>query len=524
MAQRGDFGQRADQGQHPDFAQRAERGAANGSEPPPSVPQPRAASDSAAAGRSPYRSRRSRPRPARRRQPRAAAPRPHGQRLRADVQPRAAPGRPGRAAAGRRRAAAAGLRPPGRPGRRRRPAGPAAAAAAPGAGSAARCRHTARSTRRRRCRRRTVRRPTTARASPSAGRATVGGRRRPAGLRRPAGRPRPARRCGPGALRRLLTAARRSGAGSARLSPPRPRPPARRSPRPAHRWLCPARQRPRRPARAAPDGPAHPPPAGLPGHGRHAAGEHPPQQSFSGGQCGGWSEPDNRADDRFAAFRPDQPTGPTAPRRTEQPAPKERNGRVLVLVSWPLAPGRDPARRRLLVHPPRQHAFNPAIGECVKQSGDTAVTAGCGEAGAFLVVCEGRQPVGLREQAGVGRRAQRRRAAGCSACGPRAPPHPAARPLPPRADILRLVGGSFAAPTSPTRPEAGQPRVAGAVLEQDRFAGRVAADVVGQAAALPSVIIPMAPTLRSRPGPHRRIRRTGPARPDRSAGRAGLGP
>ena len=37
---------------------------------------------------------------------------------------------------------------------------------------------------------------------------------------------------------------------------------------------------------------------------------------------------------------------------------------------------------------PDSSAFNPAIGECVKQSGDTAVTAGCGEAGAFLVVAK----------------------------------------------------------------------------------------------------------------------------------------
>ena len=117
----------------------------------------------------------------------------------------------------------------------------------------------------------------------------------------------------------------------------------------------------------------------------------PQQQSFpsSGAGGGGWNEPDNRPDDRFGAFRPDQPADPPRPDTTERPLPKERNGRVLALVLV--------AAVLLVAIPlgvvywftrPDSSAFNPAVGECVKRSGETAVAAGCGEASAFIVVAK----------------------------------------------------------------------------------------------------------------------------------------
>jgi hypothetical protein len=158
----------------------------------------------------------------------------------------------------------------------------------------------------------------------------------------------------------------------------------------------------------------------------------PPQQSFpsSGAGSGGWNEPDN---DRFTAFRPDQPTDPPRPDAAEQPAPKERNGRVLALVLV--------AAVLLVAIPlgvvywftrPDSSAFNPAVGECVKQSGETAVTAGCGEAGAFIVVskvadqkdCENKQEWVVVPNADAASRVLCLRAQGAAAPGGTPSPGP----------------------------------------------------------------------------------------------------
>ncbi|GAB3055360.1 LppU/SCO3897 family protein [Micromonospora schwarzwaldensis] len=123
-------------------------------------------------------------------------------------------------------------------------------------------------------------------------------------------------------------------------------------------------------------------PAGEPG-GFPPAFPPPPQQGPPA-----WS-PDGPADDsdqgRFDAFKPD------AEPKTEAPAPKVRNGRVLALVLI--------AAVLILAVPlglltllgkiggdDKPAAFDPAVGSCIKQSGATAAAADCGEQGAFTVV------------------------------------------------------------------------------------------------------------------------------------------
>ncbi|SCL38410.1 hypothetical protein GA0074692_5002 [Micromonospora pallida] len=89
---------------------------------------------------------------------------------------------------------------------------------------------------------------------------------------------------------------------------------------------------------------------------------------------------------RFDAFKPEA----TESKPAEQPTPKVRNGRVLMAV---LA-----AAVLILVVPlgslwalgklggSEAPAFNPAVGSCVKQSGEGAVAANCDEQDAFKVV------------------------------------------------------------------------------------------------------------------------------------------
>ncbi|MEU4776296.1 hypothetical protein, partial [Micromonospora sp. NPDC023633] len=107
----------------------------------------------------------------------------------------------------------------------------------------------------------------------------------------------------------------------------------------------------------------------------------PPQQSGPSWDQGG-SEQDQS---RFDSFKP------IAEPKTEAPTPKVRNGRVLaavlvaavLILAVPLGllmllgkvGGEDKA-------PP----FDPAVGSCVKKSGESAAAAQCGEAGAFTVV------------------------------------------------------------------------------------------------------------------------------------------
>ncbi|MEV0324866.1 hypothetical protein AB0H63_00235 [Micromonospora echinospora] len=89
---------------------------------------------------------------------------------------------------------------------------------------------------------------------------------------------------------------------------------------------------------------------------------------------------------RFDAFKPDAAESKPA----EPPTPKVRNGRVLLAVLT--------AAVLILVVPlgalwalgklggSDEPAFNPAVGSCVKQAGEGAVAADCGDQGAFKIV------------------------------------------------------------------------------------------------------------------------------------------
>ncbi|MFG1886565.1 hypothetical protein ACGFIR_01670, partial [Micromonospora sp. NPDC049051] len=107
----------------------------------------------------------------------------------------------------------------------------------------------------------------------------------------------------------------------------------------------------------------------------------PPQQPGSSWDQGGTDQDQGR----FDSFKP------IAEPKAEPPTPKVRNGRVLaavlvaaiLILAVPLGllmllgkvGGDDPAP-----------AFDPAVGSCVKKSGENAAAAECGEAGAFTVV------------------------------------------------------------------------------------------------------------------------------------------
>ncbi|MFY1635249.1 LppU/SCO3897 family protein [Solwaraspora sp. WMMB335] len=131
------------------------------------------------------------------------------------------------------------------------------------------------------------------------------------------------------------------------------------------------------------------PPAMHPGSAPPAMhpGSAPP--AGAGPATAQWTPGEDREQNRFDAFRPDEPGAGEA--KPDQPAPQVRNGRVLVavltaavlLVAVPL----------LLVwlitrQPGGEAAFNPAVGECVKQSGNTAAPADCAEPNAFTVVAK----------------------------------------------------------------------------------------------------------------------------------------
>ncbi|BCL14976.1 LppU/SCO3897 family protein [Micromonospora sagamiensis] len=89
---------------------------------------------------------------------------------------------------------------------------------------------------------------------------------------------------------------------------------------------------------------------------------------------------------RFDSFKPEA----TESKPAEQPTPKVRNGRVLMAVLT--------AAVLILVVPlgalwalgklggSDAPAFNPAVGTCVKQSGEGAVAANCGDQGAYKII------------------------------------------------------------------------------------------------------------------------------------------
>ncbi|MGK5677065.1 LppU/SCO3897 family protein, partial [Micromonospora sp. URMC 106] len=118
--------------------------------------------------------------------------------------------------------------------------------------------------------------------------------------------------------------------------------------------------------------PAFPPPGQQPGQ----------QPGPSWGQ-GGQGDPGDQG--RFDSFKP------IAEPKTEAPTPKVRNGRVLaaVLVAAVLILAVPLGLLMLLGKvggAEETPAFDPAVGSCVKQSGEGAAAANCGEAGAFTVV------------------------------------------------------------------------------------------------------------------------------------------
>ncbi|MEU5788402.1 hypothetical protein ABZ754_11800 [Micromonospora purpureochromogenes] len=100
---------------------------------------------------------------------------------------------------------------------------------------------------------------------------------------------------------------------------------------------------------------------------------------------GAWHQDPEPEQGRFDAFKPD------AEPKVEQPAPKVRNGRVLamVLIAAVLILAIPLGLLSLLgkIGGEEEPApFNPAVGSCVKQSGNGATEAACGEQGAFTVV------------------------------------------------------------------------------------------------------------------------------------------
>jgi hypothetical protein len=111
-----------------------------------------------------------------------------------------------------------------------------------------------------------------------------------------------------------------------------------------------------------------------------------PAEAFRPGPSGWGAPAQEREQGRFGSFRPAADDRPAADEDPRPPAPKERNGRVLAMV---LA-----AAVLLLVIPlglvwvftrSDGTTFDPAVGECIKQSGDSAVTASCTESGAYVV-------------------------------------------------------------------------------------------------------------------------------------------
>ncbi|MDI5941804.1 hypothetical protein QLR68_27480, partial [Micromonospora sp. DH15] len=124
----------------------------------------------------------------------------------------------------------------------------------------------------------------------------------------------------------------------------------------------------------------------VPGHPPAPYGEptqvgFPPQGPQSGPAWG--AEPEEQG--RFDAFKPEADA-----QKAEAPPPKVRNGRVLaaVLVAAVLILAVPLGLLMLLgkVGGDNAKPFDPAVGSCVKQSGESATSATCGEAGSFTIV------------------------------------------------------------------------------------------------------------------------------------------
>ncbi|TDC31372.1 hypothetical protein E1166_27955 [Micromonospora sp. KC213] len=114
----------------------------------------------------------------------------------------------------------------------------------------------------------------------------------------------------------------------------------------------------------------------------------PASQPGTGGQsgAGGWPQDPESDQGRFDAFKPEVEP------KAEQPAPKVRNGRVLAIVliaavlilAIPL--GLLMLLGKIGGDDAKPAGFNPAVGSCVKRSGNGATAANCGEPDAFTVV------------------------------------------------------------------------------------------------------------------------------------------
>ena len=127
----------------------------------------------------------------------------------------------------------------------------------------------------------------------------------------------------------------------------------------------------------------------APGGGVGAQGHGPnpfDDQAFPQGQQSASSWDAGPDQGRFDSFKPEA----AEEKKPEPPAPKVRNGRVLaaVLVAAVLILAVPLGLLMLLgkVGADETPAFDPAVGSCVKRSGDSAAAATCGEAGSFTVV------------------------------------------------------------------------------------------------------------------------------------------
>ncbi|MFE9694141.1 hypothetical protein [Micromonospora sp. NPDC005806] len=126
-----------------------------------------------------------------------------------------------------------------------------------------------------------------------------------------------------------------------------------------------------------------PGPLGEPGQGGFPpAFPPPPQHAPPAWQQGPGTDADQG---RFDAFKPD------AEPKTEAPAPKVRNGRVLALVLIAAVlilaiPFGVLALLGKIGGDDKPALFNPAVDSCIKQSGTSAAPADCAESGAFKVV------------------------------------------------------------------------------------------------------------------------------------------
>ncbi|HEX6967596.1 MAG TPA: hypothetical protein VF174_02030 [Micromonosporaceae bacterium] len=100
-----------------------------------------------------------------------------------------------------------------------------------------------------------------------------------------------------------------------------------------------------------------------------------------------WGPPPADDQERFNAFAAQQATEPAT--EEEAPPPQVRNGRVLLAVlGAAIAILAIPLGTLYLLGMigSSSEAFNPAVGACVKQSGDSAAPADCAEPGAYSVV------------------------------------------------------------------------------------------------------------------------------------------